>query len=127
MIAVEHLYESCTCDGGMRDGLRCADCGGRGILPTGTKPTGASVPEPSDNTVSDDDLDNLDVKHLRERAKQLGLSAGGSKVVLISRIRDFNVVAAVEAEAEGGAHTASEEDSQGGEADESDETGEADD
>jgi hypothetical protein len=127
-IAVEHLYESCTCTDGMRDGLRCADCGGRGIVAKGTKPTGEAVPVPEGDTIeTDDDLDNIDLKHLRERAKQLGLSAGGSKVDLVARIRDFNVVAAGEAQAaaEAGAdaHTASEDGEETEESDAEDDAG----
>jgi len=114
MLAVEHLYVSCTCTDGMRGGLRCADCGGRGIVTKGTKPTGESVPEPDGDTVDDDDLENIDLKHLRKRATDLGLSAGGSKTAIVARIRDFNVVAAAEAEeaaaAGADAHTASDDD-----------------
>lgn len=88
-IPAEHLYVSCTCIGGMRDGARCADCGGRGIVPKGTKPTGATIPEAE--LVRDDegdDLENQSINHLRSRAKDLGVSAGGSKDALIARIRE---------------------------------------
>src|SRR4051812_30506257 len=87
---VEHLYVSCTCDSGMRNGLRCADCGGRGILPKGAEPTGATV-APADEDLStvegDDGLDDMSVTHLRSRAKDLGLPSGGSKAALVAAIR----------------------------------------
>lgn len=86
-IAAEHLYDSCTCEGGMRNGLRCADCHGRGIVPKGTKPTGAVVQEATDETV-DDGLEDMSITHLRSRAKDLGLSAGGSKATLVKAIRE---------------------------------------
>lgn len=84
----EFLYESCTCTNGMRDGLRCADCGGRGILPRGTKPTGGTVAAETGDTTVDDGLDDLSIKHLQSRAKDLGLPAGGSKAALVARIRE---------------------------------------
>jgi len=91
-IAAEHLYESCTCDAGMRNGLRCADCNGRGIVPKGYKPTGAAIVEETD-AVEDDGLDDMSITHLRSRAKDLGLSAGGSKAALVKSIREANAAA----------------------------------
>lgn len=110
-IATEHLYENCTCDSGMRGGLRCGDCGGRGIVSKGTKPTGAVIVEPNQaDGVTDDDLDNVDINHARQRAKDLGLSAGGSKAAIVARIRDFNTAAGIEADAEAdAAHTATDD------------------
>jgi len=89
-IAAEHLYVSCTCTNGMRDGLRCADCGGRGVVLKGTTPTGEAVPlEPGEGLPEDEDpFENMSVKHLRSRAKDLGLSAGGTKAELVTRIRE---------------------------------------
>jgi len=83
---VEHLYESCTCDSGMRDGLRCADCGGRGIVPRGHTITGGTVTEP--NADDGDELKQLSVKDLRAKAKELGLPSGGNKDALIAAIRE---------------------------------------
>lgn len=89
-IDVEHMYESCTCESGMRDGLRCADCGGRGIIPKGITPTGGVV-EPADEDLTtvegDDGLDDMSLTHLRSRAKDLGLPSTGSKAGLIAAIR----------------------------------------
>lgn len=84
----EFLYESCTCTSGMRNGLRCADCGGRGILPKGTKPTGGTVAVETTETTVDDGIEDLSIKHLQSRAKDLGLSAGGSRAALVARIRE---------------------------------------
>ena len=63
--AAEFLYDSCTCDSGMRDGQRCADCGGRGIVPKGTKPTGATIPETE--LVDDDESDGLEDMSVKVR------------------------------------------------------------
>lgn len=87
-IPAEHLYESCTCLNGMRDGLRCADCNGRGIVPKGVKPTGAVIADEAGDSTVDDGLEDLSIVHLRSRAKDLGLSAGGSKDALVARIRE---------------------------------------
>ena len=90
MVPAEHLYDSCTCQSGMRDGLRCADCGGRGIVLKDTKITGKSVaPAEGDSvaTPEDDELENMSINHLRSRAKDLGVSAGGSKDALVERIK----------------------------------------
>lgn len=86
--AAEFLYESCSCDSGMRNGLRCADCGGRGIVAKGTKPTGAAVSDEAAETTVDDGLDDMSVTHLRSRAKDLGLPTGGSKAALVQAIRE---------------------------------------
>jgi hypothetical protein len=83
----EFLYDSCTCDGGMRNGLRCADCHGRGLVPKGYQPTGDAVEEPVEPPESDG-LEDMSITHLRSRAKDLGLSAGGSKVTLVKAIRE---------------------------------------
>lgn len=99
-VPAEHLYESCTCESGMRDGLRCADCGGRGIVPKGVKPTGAVVPEADLAEDNDDGLDDMSIKHLQSRAKDLGLSAGGSKAALVASIREATGAAAGEEPAE---------------------------
>lgn len=96
-IPAEHLYESCTCTDGMRNGLRCADCGGRGIVPKGTKPSGAAV-EPEGEEAPDDGLEDLSKTHLQSRAKDLGLSSGGTKDALIKAIRE--ATRAVEPEGE---------------------------
>lgn len=88
MVPAEHLYEACTCTNGMRNGLRCADCGGRGLVAVGQKPTGGSVP--GDDEVASpeqDELANMSINHLRSRAKDLGVSAGGSKDALVERIK----------------------------------------
>ena len=90
-VPAEHLYDNCTCTGGMRNGLRCGDCNGRGLVPKGVKPKGAVVaaaPETADGAPAEDDgLDDMSIVHLRSRAKDLGLSAGGSKATLVAAIR----------------------------------------
>lgn len=115
MIPAEHLYDSCTCDGGMRNGLRCADCGGRGLVPKGTKPTGETVAEDSEDGVADD-LDNLSMTDLRELAKNRGVSAGGGRKAIADRIR---AAADGEAVIEDGsdAHTADDDAEGDGESD----------
>jgi len=107
-VPAEFLYESCTCESGMRNGQRCADCGGRGIVPAGTKPTGASIPEAAlvDDDGELDGLEDMSVTHLRSRAKDLGLATGGTKAALIAAIR----AASAPDEDEDAAHTASNED-----------------
>jgi hypothetical protein len=94
-MAAEHLYQACTCTGGMRGGLRCGDCNGRGIVPKTVKPTGAVVAPESDETV-DDDLEDMSINHLRSRAKDLGLSAGGNKETLVRTIRESLAATAAE-------------------------------
>lgn len=92
-IAAEHLYESCTCESGMRDGLRCGDCNGRGVVSKGTKILGITADvaeaelEAEIAAEGDDELDNMSINHLRSRAKDLGVSAGGSKEALVARIK----------------------------------------
>jgi hypothetical protein len=111
-IAAEHLYEACTCEGGMRDGLRCADCFGRGIVPRGSTPKGAAIIEPDTDTV-DDELEDMSVTHLRSRAKDLGLSAGTGKTALVKAIRE----ATADSEAQtDGAHDDGETDADDAEA-----------
>ena len=86
----EFLYDSCTCDSGMRNGLRCADCGGRGIVPKGVKPKGGTIEEAAlvDDDGELDGLEDMSINHLRSRAKDLGISAGGSKATLVAAIRE---------------------------------------
>jgi len=86
-IAAEHLYESCTCDAGMRNGLRCADCNGRGIVPKGYKPTGAAIVEETD-AVEDDGLDDMSITHLRSRCGQARRCGGGRRRDVRFRRRD---------------------------------------
>lgn len=107
-IPAEHLYESCTCESGMRSGRRCADCGGRGILPRGIKPTGAAVEpeapniddEPSEEE-SDDGLEQLAMAELRDKARELGLSAGGGREALVERIREASAAGDEEGDDDG--------------------------
>lgn len=101
--AVEHLYVSCTCTNGMRNGERCADCHGRGLVPKGTKLTGESIR--ADEGASVDEADpylNLGMQELREKARTLGVGAGGGRAALIERIREAEAAAAASSDGEGG-------------------------
>lgn len=86
----EHLYVSCTCESGMRGGLRCADCGGRGIVVKGTQIKGEAVQPDDADDEEDDGLDQLSATDLRAKAKALGLPTSGSREVLIGRIRELS-------------------------------------
>jgi hypothetical protein len=109
----EFLYDSCTCESGMRDGQRCADCGGRGILPKGVKPTGKAVAETAlvDDDGELDGLDDMSINHLRSRAKDLGISSGGNTATLVKAIREATADAA---DADGAADAEEEEDASAG-------------
>lgn len=91
--AAEHLYVPCTCTGGMRDGERCADCRGRGVVPKGTKPTGESIPSEEPTVDEEDPLLQLGMAELRERCRELGVGAGGGRAALVARIREAEAAA----------------------------------
>lgn len=92
--AVEHLYKSCTCENGMRDGARCADCNGRGIVPKEASISGRALPK-EQNDLSDadegDGLEQLGMNELRARAKEVGVGAGGSRAAITERIREATI------------------------------------
>jgi hypothetical protein len=120
--AVEHMYVSCTCTNGMRSGERCADCNGRGVVPKGTKPSGESIPADAGASVGDDDpYLNLGMQELRDKARTLGVGAGGGRAALVERIRE----AEANAEPTADAAEATAELSDGGQAVQSDGTKES--
>jgi hypothetical protein len=101
MIAIEHEFINCTCKGGMRDGARCTDCGGRGIL----RRVRPGIPDepPEEAAVK---LDRLKLADLQAIAEGLGLDTSGTRANLIERIRavpsESNETATEEAATEAG-------------------------
>ncbi len=88
-IPAEHLYVACTCSGGMRNGERCPDCLGRGIVRKPTEVLAALEAEAAAAEAEDpgDGLDDLPVAQLRKLAAERGLDTSGKKADLVARLR----------------------------------------
>ena len=88
-IPAEHLYVSCTCSGGMRDGERCPDCLGRGLVRKPSELIAAleAEAEAAEAEAPGDGLDDLPIAQLRKVAAAAGLSGAGKKIDLIAALR----------------------------------------
>jgi hypothetical protein len=97
MIPAEHLYVSCTCSGGMRNGERCPDCLGRGLVRRPSEVIARLEEEAAAAGAGEDagdGLDELPIAQLRKKASEAGLDVTGKKVDLVARIRAAAAVAA---------------------------------
>ncbi len=90
MIPAEHLYVSCTCSGGMRNGERCPDCLGRGLVRRPSEVIARLEAEAAEEFAGHpeaDGLDELPIAQLRKKASEAGLDTKGKKDELVGRIR----------------------------------------
>jgi len=98
MIPAEHLYVACTCSGGMRNGERCPDCNGRGVVRKPTEVLARLEEEAAAAAAAEeqegDGLEDLPIAQLRKRASDAGLETTGKKVDLVDRLRAAAAAAA---------------------------------
>ena len=92
-IPAEHLYVSCSCTGGMRNGERCPDCLGRGLVRKPSEVLAAleAEAEAAEAEEPGDGLDDLPIAQLRKLAAGRGLSGAGKKHELIAALRAAEV------------------------------------